>query len=187
MIARRHFAPAIALLSGAVASDPSDARAWSLLGQCYTEAGHQTSAIAALMRAVILDDESGATCEALGVAWLRRGDIDTARSWFHRGLRALERSSDRDARAQRGSIMRNIAMALVMERRQREARFLLEEAIEESPDDLLTLHALSAQYINDGRYVDAAPLVDRILEQPELPDWIRESAEQGREIIRTRS
>ena len=100
MIARRHFAPAIALLSGAVASDPSDARAWSLLGQCYTEAGHQTSAIAALMRAVILDDESGATCEALGVAWLRRGDIDTARSWFHRGLRALERSSDRDARAQ---------------------------------------------------------------------------------------
>jgi Flp pilus assembly protein TadD len=183
MISRRHFASAIAVLSGSVRNDPTDPRGWSLLGQAYTESGHQNAAVAALMRAVLLDDESAATCEALGVAWLRQGDFETSRQWLHRGLTACRGRRDSSVTQQCGSILRNLAMGLVMEQRFHEAQFLLEEAIEESPEDLLTLHALSAQYINSERFEDASPLVDRILSQPELPEWLRQAAEHRRSII----
>ncbi|MEX2444276.1 MAG: tetratricopeptide repeat protein [Alkalispirochaeta sp.] len=183
MIARRHFSSAIAVLSGIVLENPTDSRGWSLLGQGYTEAGHQKTAVAALMRAVLLDDESPATCEALGVAWLRQGDFDTSRQWLHRGLAACRSGNHDDSAHQRGSILRNLAMGLIMEQRFPAAEFLLEEAIEESPKDLLTLHALSAQYINNERYDDASPLLDQILSQPQLPEWLRQAAEYRRDII----
>ncbi|MFW5693924.1 MAG: tetratricopeptide repeat protein, partial [Alkalispirochaeta sp.] len=149
MIARRHFSSAITILSGMVLDNPTDPRGWSLLGQSYTEAGHQQAAVAALMRAVLLDDESPATCEALGVAWLRQGEFDTSREWLHRGLAACTTTNDDGSAQQRGSILRNLAMGLIMEQRFSEAQFLLEEAVDASPQDILTLHALSAQYIND--------------------------------------
>ncbi len=183
MISHRHFSSAIAVLSGMVQENPADPTAWSLLGQSYTEAGHQQAAVAALTRAVLLDDESPATCEALGVAWLREGDFQTSREWLHRGLSACRASKGECSAQQRGSILRNLAMGLIMEQRYDEAQFLLEEAIEDSPQDLLTLHALSAQYINSERYEEASPLVDRILSQPELPEWLRTAAEHRRSII----
>jgi len=183
LIANRHFASAIAVLSGSVRENPTDPQGWSLLGQSYTEAGHQTAAVAALMRAVLLDDESPATCEALGVAWLRHGDFQTSRDWLHRGLAACRASGSTSSSQQRGSILRNLAMGLIMEQRFQEAQFLLEEAIEDSPGDLLTLHALSAQYVSTERFAEASPLVDRILAQPELPEWLKKAAEHRRGII----
>ncbi len=183
LIARRHFASAITVLSGIVLDAPTEARGWSLLGRSYTEAGHQQAAVAALMRAVLLDDESPATCEALGVTWLRQGDFETARDWLHRALAACRVQTHGEAAKQRGSILRNIAMGLIMEQRYGEAQFLLEEAVSESPEDLLTLHALSAQYINSERYDEASPLVDRILSQPKLPDWLKKAAEHRKNII----
>ena len=182
LIARRHFASAITVLSGIVTDAPTEARGWSLLGRSYTEAGHQQAAVAALMRAVLLDDESPATCEALGVAWLRQGDFQTSQEWLHHGLAASRGKKDGSAQ-QRGSILRNLAMGLIMEQRFSEAQFLLEEAVSESPADLLTLHALSAQYIDSERYDEASPLVDRILSQPQLPDWLKKAAEHRRNII----
>ena len=182
MIAHRHFASAIASLSALTDEEPADATWWSLLGQAYTEAGHQDSAIAALMRAVLLDDEGPATCEALGVAWLRRGDLETAKTWFHRGLQAVAPVGGAESPL-RGSLLRNLSMAVMAEERPTAARFLLEEAAEASPRDLLTLHALSAQYLHTQRFDDAERLVERILEQPQLPRWIRESAEHRRELI----
>lgn len=186
LLAQHRYSAAIATLSGIVLESPDDAQAWSLLGQAYTEAGFHTEAIAVLMRAVLLDDEGPATSEALGVAWLRRGELATARTWFHRALTALD-AGDRgtNSRGMRGSILRNLAMSLIMEEREQAARFLLEEAFEVNPADILTLHALSGIYINAGEYQEALPLVDTILGARDVPSWIRDAAQRGREIIGT--
>lgn len=194
LIARRRFAVAIATLCGWVQHAPGDARAWSLLGQAYTESGHQHAAIAALDRALLAGEEDAdavvlaGTCEALGVTNLRLGRHEFAREWLHRALQHLDAAddpADNEAVAgMRGSILRNLAMSLMMTGREDESRFLLEEAVTDSPRDVLTLYALSAQYINARRYAEASPLVEALLSQPELPEWIRESAERGRTIIR---
>ena len=195
LIARRRFTLAIVTLCGWVQNEPSNARAWSLLGQAYTESGHQSAALAALDRALLVGEETAdpmvlaGACEALGVTHLRMGNHPEARSWLHRALSHLgtSQTAPADEAGMRGSVLRNLAMSLMMNSREDEARFLLEEAMVDSPRDVLTLYALSAQYINAERYADASPLVEELLAQPELPEWIRESAERGRSIIRAQA
>lgn len=177
LLTRRHFASALATLSGLVLEDPLDAEAWVLLGTCYTETGHHKQAIAALMRAVILDEDGPATCEALGCAWLRRDNEEEAKRWFHRGL-----ASDPTDR-ERASILRNLSMALYRESRLEAARFLLEETIAIEPYDVLALHALAALYMNGGRHEEARELLNRLLSVPRLPAWLRETSEERLALI----
>lgn len=136
-MARGRLTIAIALLSGLVRAEPGNARAWSLLGTCYTESGHQDQAIAALMRALLLDEETATTYEALGCAWLRQNELEEARRWLHAALGADP------TQRERASILRNLAMALLKERRHTAAQFLLEESLEHDHTDSLTRHALS--------------------------------------------
>ncbi len=177
LLTRRHFSSAIATLSGLVLEDPFDAESWILLGTCYTETGHHKRAVAALMRAVILDEDGPATCEALGCAWLRQDNEEEAKRWFHRGLAA--HPTDRE----RASILRNLSMVLYRESRLDEARFLLEETIAIEPYDVLALHALAALYMNGSRHSEARELLNRLLSVPQLPAWLRETSEERLALI----
>ena len=177
LVSRRHFASAIATLSGLLLEDPFNTEGWVLLGTCYTETGHHKRAVATLMRAVILDEDGPATCEALGCAWLRQDNQEEAKRWFHRGL-----ASNPTDRA-RASILRNLSMALYRESRPQAAQFLLEETIALEPYDVLALHALAALYINDERHDDARELLNTLLSVPQLPAWIRETSEERLALI----
>lgn len=177
LVSRRHFTSAIATLSGLLLEDSHNAEAWVLLGTCYTETGHHKQAIAALMRAVILDEDGPATCEALGCAWLRQDNEEEAKRWFHRGLAA--HPTDRE----RASILRNLSMTLYREGRLDAAQFLLEETLAIAQYDVLALHALAALYMNNGRHDDARDLLNTLLSVPRLPAWIKETSEERLALI----
>lgn len=135
LISRGAFSQAIAELNGVVRDEPDRPDAWCYLGIAYTEAGHPTEAIGALFAAL---DRGRRTCEipeALGCAYLRRGDLDAAEYWYLTALRETHTSGSRyDPRA--ASILRNLAILMRRRGRREEARFLLAEA----RDAALSLH-----------------------------------------------
>lgn len=129
LVRHGHFVSAIALLNGAIRDNPRDAGAWTLLGVCYVETGCLQEAVAAFTRALLIEDGMPETCEALGCAWLRRGDSHAARDWFHQAL-SLSTNTE-----QRASVLENLAGALKHEGRYEAAQFVLDEARDTCVDD----------------------------------------------------
>ncbi|POQ98973.1 hypothetical protein AU468_11315 [Alkalispirochaeta sphaeroplastigenens] len=197
LVSRRFFTRAIAELCRVVLDEPHRADAWCYLGICYTETGHQKEAIAALTTAWALGSTSFEVPEALGCACLRRGDLDAAEEWFLRALRELSlhpqgspregqpdelpsgETAAEEARVGRGSILRNLAMARIYRGNPEDARFLLEEALEETPDDMLALHALSALQMQLNNPEAARKNIEIILATPQAPRWLRTVAERN--------
>ncbi|SIQ28627.1 Tetratricopeptide repeat-containing protein [Alkalispirochaeta americana] len=193
LVARGAFSQALAELSRVVLDEPKRADAWCYLGICYTETGHQKEAIGALTTAWALGSSSYEVPEALGCAYLRRRDLDAAEEWFLRALQEIARdqkpltrqgpdpgrlSSD-EARAGRGSILRNLAMTRIYRGDLEDAQFLLEEALEATPEDVLSLHALSALQMQLKNTEGARKNLETILAAPAAPRWLQTVAERN--------
>lgn len=101
MVMNRKWNKAVALLEGAVARHPENARLWLNLAAAYL--GHlelsthkrQDQAIAAYERAIELDPVAPSAHYNIGLIYTERADWEQAAAWFQEAVRA--NPADRDA------------------------------------------------------------------------------------------
>lgn len=114
--------------------DELRAEAWYHLGSLDLQAGREDEALSAWQQALELDPESRQALAALAPAMARSGDLPASADLHRRWVEQVPR----DERAQFG-----LAMALLLDGQQTEARSALEQALEVLPDQAALAHLLA--------------------------------------------
>lgn len=127
----RAFTPAIATFLGYLAYDRTDGDAWLYLGIAYTESGLQTEALHALHVAELLLENHPELDEALGVTWLRMGNLQEANRHFRQALLHPEPPA---------TIHRNNAIMHLQSNEPEHALLSIDTGIARNPDDVMNLY-----------------------------------------------
>jgi Flp pilus assembly protein TadD len=170
LLRKGRFAEAIALLHDVLADDPTDLKAVLNVGIAYTEYGENDKAIKALDFYTAREQNSAEAWEALGCAYLRKGEYTSAEEYL---LRAQGLAPDN------ASILRNLSVLLSRTDRGDRSLSLLERAHELDGSDYLTTYALAIAYRSTGDTEKARSHFHEITAFfPELPAGLREDVEQ---------
>lgn len=127
-LSSRTFTPAIATFLGYIAYDRTDGEAWLYLGIAYTESGLHTDALQALHVAELLVEDNPELEEALGVTWLRMGDLQEAHRYFQQALLHPNPPT---------TIHRNMALMHLQSNDPERALPAIDRGISHNPDDVM--------------------------------------------------
>lgn len=146
--------------------DPDCREALCFQGIILTETGHQAAALRSLRFYFRLGGSSPDAWEAYGCAHLRLHNWGQAEAAL---LRAIELAPEQ------GSTWRNLGVLYNQTDRNDESYAALRQSIARSPDDMLTMWALSSMHLRYGAKAEARALLVR-LAGDDMPEHIREYA-----------
>jgi Tfp pilus assembly protein PilF len=134
-----------------VAENPRDANAWHILAGLIIRAGHGEQAIEHALRAHQLDRRNPLFLNTLGIAYAEAQQLDEAVRCFKRALK--ERPNRADGHYNLGKTYAKLGELGEAERCFQRARQL-------DPDRAEIANSLVGLYLHQGRYRDAAPILE---------------------------
>lgn len=164
------FEDAVEAFEEYVELEPESAVGWGQLGQSHLMLGRTEQALRSFEEGVKHAGDDVTMLNGATMAAYQSGDTEAAERWARRAIEAGPENMEAQY---------NLGVLLLERRRVKEARLVLEQLIEQKPDDIASaLGALAVAEIIDGQRAAAFEHIDQAQRQKVDAEWLGAFAEE---------